>query len=211
MAGDHPRAAGPGPDQRADELRGDRIEVGERLVEQQQGRVAEQRPGDSGPLRETAGERADVLLGAVFEPGGRDHLVDPPARQPVQPRVVVQVFADREIPVEQRLVGDEPDLAAQRPALTGELVPEDAQLAAVVAAQPGEQRKQRGLAGPVGAQQRDSGTGLDPQRQVAQDGRAAVSGEQPLGEDRRDGLRRPDASVFFVVVEVVFVVGRVAR
>ena len=72
-----------------------------------------------------------------------------------------QVLARRELAVEQRLVAEQPDPPAHRPALVGQGVAEHAQLAAVRAQQRRQQPQQRALARPVGSEHGEGLSGLD--------------------------------------------------
>ena len=78
-------------------------------------------------------------------------------RHVVQPRVEAQVLARGQVAVEQRLVGEQPDPPAHRPALARQRAPEHARLAGVRAQQRGEHPQQRRLAGAVGAEHRQRG------------------------------------------------------
>ena len=72
--------------------------------------------------------------------------------QPVQAGVEAQVLAAAEVAVEQRLVAEVADPAAQLPGLVGQRAAEHPHLAAARPQQGGEDPQQRRLAGPVGAE-----------------------------------------------------------
>jgi hypothetical protein len=153
---------------------GERVEVGHRLVEQEQfGPLAErQGEGDAGAL--AAGEGADA--GPAVERGddavGRGGV--PPAG--VELGAHAEGVGDRELGVQRfvlRHVGDagagghrvgaeDPDRAGGRPC------------------QPRGQGEERGLARPVGADERADASGGDPEGAVGQGGRAPPS--VPFGE-----------------------------
>ena len=126
VAGDHARAARRRADQRLDQLGGVRVEVGGRLVEQQQLGVVQDRAGDRGALDHPARVGVDRVVGAAAQADGVQQLLDARVRRAVQAGVEAQVLARGEVAVEQRRVAEEADPAADRPALVGQLVAEHA-------------------------------------------------------------------------------------
>src|SRR5262249_42450543 len=70
----------------------------------------------------------------------------------VQPRLQAQVLARAQLPVQQRLVGEQPDPAPHRPGLLGKPRAEHAHVAPVRAKQRREHAQQRRLAGAVGTE-----------------------------------------------------------
>ena len=117
-------AAGAGADQGAGQLASLGVEVGVGLVEQQQLRLVQDAAADRQPLAHPGRELGDALLGPPLHPGGGEQLGDPRlaglARDPVQPGVEAQVLAAAEVAVEQRLVAEVADPAAQLPGLVRE-------------------------------------------------------------------------------------------
>ena len=69
-------------DQRLDQLACRRVEVGPRLVEQQQLGLVQHRAADRQPLHHPARQLANGLLGAALHADRRQHLLDPLGRRP---------------------------------------------------------------------------------------------------------------------------------
>ena len=135
--------------------RGARVEVGERLVEQQQLGLVQHRPADRHPLHEAARERPQRLVGAVGEPDLREQRLGAAGVDAVQARVEAEVLARGERAVEQRLVGEQADPPAHRPAVARQLGAEHAHAPGVRAQERGEDAQQRRLAGAVGPEHRE--------------------------------------------------------
>ncbi len=99
-------------------------------------------------------ELGDPLVGAPLHPDRGEQLVDSRlaglAREAVQAGVEAQVLAAAEVAVEQRLVAEVADLAAQLPGLVGQRAAEHPHLAAARSQQGREDPQQRRLAGAVG-------------------------------------------------------------
>ena len=108
------------PDERLDERGGGRVEVGARLVEQEQLGVVQDRAGHRQPLDHPARERVDGVVGAAAQADGVQELADARGGDVVQARVEAQVLARAEVAVEQRVVPEQPDAPAHRPALARE-------------------------------------------------------------------------------------------
>ena len=73
----HARGAARAPDQRRDGAGRARVEVGERLVEQQQLRLVQQRPADRHPLGHAARQRAHRLVAAARHADRLEQLLRP--------------------------------------------------------------------------------------------------------------------------------------
>ena len=73
VADQHARAARGAPDQRLEQLGGGRVEVGARLVEQQQRRLVQHGPGDGDALDHAARELADRVVGAALHADLLEH------------------------------------------------------------------------------------------------------------------------------------------
>src|SRR5207247_45817 len=123
VAGDHARAPG---QQRADQSACGGVEVGARLVEQQQLGVVEDRARDRHPLHRAAAEVAHGLVGPALELQALEQLGDPLLADAEQPRLEAQVLAPGRLAVEQRLVAEEADATAHRPRLAGQPAAEHA-------------------------------------------------------------------------------------
>ena len=155
VAHQHARAAGGAADQRLEPAGRVGVEVGARLVEQQQLGLVQHGPRHRQPLHHAARELAHRVVGAALHAHRLEQLVDPRRRHVVQARVVAQVLAPAQVAVEQRLVTEVAHPAGQLPALARELGAEHPRPPAVRAQQAGEHSQQRGLAGPVAAQHRE--------------------------------------------------------
>ena len=91
------------------------VEPVERLVEEQQVGVVEKRPAEREPLEHPARERPGPLVPHSPEPEALEHRARTlaPLGQPVEPAVEVEVLERRQLPVDERLVREEPDRAAR--------------------------------------------------------------------------------------------------
>src|SRR5437764_4868556 len=98
VAGDDPRAPG---QQRRDEVARGRVEVGARLVEQQQLGVVQDRPGDGQPLPGPPAQRAHRVVGAALDVQSRRQLLDALGAHAEQPGLEAQVLAPGQLAVEQ--------------------------------------------------------------------------------------------------------------
>ena len=123
VAAYHARAAAGRSDQRFHQLRPRGVEVGARLVEQQQLGVVQHGARDRDPLHHSAGERAHGFGGAREHAHCVEQLLDPREADAVQARVEAQVLARGELAVEQRLVAEQADPSAYRHDSPGRLLP----------------------------------------------------------------------------------------
>ena len=97
-----------------------RVETGGGLIEEQEGWLVDQRPGDRQPPLHPAGQRLDLVVGALGQLGELEQLVRPPADlRPAQTEVAAvdrEVLADRQFGVQGVLLGHDaqacPDLRA---------------------------------------------------------------------------------------------------
>ncbi|PSK62519.1 hypothetical protein B0E53_05584 [Micromonospora sp. MH33] len=152
----------------ADQVGAGRVEVGGRLVEQQEPRPQRERPGQGEPLLFAAGERRRGPVPVIREADPAQRLVHPgpdlvgghaPVLQPE--RDVVAAAGHHQLGL--RVLEDDadafPGLTRVEPVdLDGALL-----LAGVLGQQPGQRRQQRALARPGGAQQQHPLPGLDAQ------------------------------------------------
>jgi hypothetical protein len=110
------------------------VESGGRLVEEQQVRVVDQRPGDRQPPLQAAGEAVDLLAALVGELEERQELVGPGghlgARQSEVAPVDQQVLAHRELGVERVVLRAHPQPRPDRGPVLGGVEAEHPQLAA---------------------------------------------------------------------------------
>ena len=137
-----------------DQLGRRRIEVRARLVEQQQRGLVQVGARDGEPLDEALGEVAYRLVGAVFDVHVGEDRVDAGVRHVVQVRVVAQVLAAGQLPVEQRLVAHVAHLGGRFQRSSGSAAPSTRAVAAVRTQQPGEHPQQGCLPGSVSAEHR---------------------------------------------------------
>src|SRR4051794_3541741 len=136
-----------------------RIERGARLVQQEHVRLREQPDRDVHPLPVAAGERRDLVAGAVAQTGLLEHAVDHGLRirALLEPREEPQVLRHRQLPVERGLLWDPPDLGRRL---------RDRALVRVLDAR--EDRQQRRLARAVRSDHRHQLAGRRRQRHAAQ-------------------------------------------
>ena len=90
-----------------------RVEAGRRLVEEEQGRLVDQRPGDRQPPLHPARQRLDLVVLALGQLGELQQLVRAPValgpRQAEVAPVEDEVLADGQLGVEAVLLGDDAD------------------------------------------------------------------------------------------------------
>ena len=181
------RAAGAKLAQRVDHRRlGHRVEGGRRLVEEEDGRVLEQRPRDADALALAAGERGAVLGDVRPVPArqpGHEVVDVGGARRRLDLLVVgvetsvADVVGDGAAE-EDGLLRHQRDLAAQRTqpvARRVDAVDEDA--AALVLVQPRDEVRGGGLAGAGGADEGDELAGSGLEAHAAEHGPARLVGE----------------------------------
>ena len=92
------------------------VEPVERLVEEQQVGVVEEGPAEREPLEHAAGVGRGPLVPHAPEPEALEHRTGPlaPLGHAVEPPVEVEVLERRQLPVDERLVGEEADRATRR-------------------------------------------------------------------------------------------------
>jgi hypothetical protein len=118
-----------------------------------------ERGGDRGPVG-AAGRPQEAAPG---QPAGGDHLADGGRHAAAGAEALGDVPDAPPLPEPPQRRAEQPDLAGAH------------------RQQPEDGLDQRGLAGPVGAEDRDHLAGLDPQRDGAQNGPAVVRDDQPGG------------------------------
>src|SRR5438105_6036918 len=97
-----------------EQLRSLGVETGERLVEDQQLRLVQERPAEREPLELAAGERRGPLSSRLPEAEALEQHPDPlaPLGHAVEPPVEIEVLERRQLAVDERLVREEADAAA---------------------------------------------------------------------------------------------------
>ena len=127
------------------------------FVQQQQRGAGEQRPGQFGAAALPAGKRAHALVDPLAQAEAAQLRLRAPARlgarQPVQGAVVEQVLPHAQVGIERGLLEHHADPRQRGAGIVEQFAPEDAHLAAAMVEQARQQREERGLARPVGAEQ----------------------------------------------------------
>src|SRR6058998_1301421 len=130
------------------------VERLERLVEEQQLRLVQQRAAEREPLEHPARERPRAVVADLPEPEALEEHADPLAalRNPVEPAEEVQVLDRRQLAIHEWLVREEADRAP---------VDADCELAARGSEQSSDEPQQRRLSRPVRASDDDEATARD--------------------------------------------------
>ena len=173
VRGEHDRRRLVGePAQAGDQLRArDRVQPGRRLVEEEDVRIGEQLGGDAGPLALAAAQRADSDLGLIGQVHGLEGVTDRAVdlgragrRREPQLRGVAERASERQIGVDDVVLRDVAEHAAERPHV-------GVQVHAIEAHRPRRRRgdagdglQQRGLAGAAGPDDGDELTGRHRER-----------------------------------------------
>src|ERR1041385_5684634 len=154
----------------------DRIDAGERLVQQHEPGLGDQRAGDlepaALPARKGVGPAPPEMLDGelVEQPLQPVAAISPGEREGLEDRH--HVLLHRHPAEHRRLLGQVPDpqprAAVHR--LPGEVVPVEGDLAGVGPHEPGDQVERRGLSRPVGAEEADDLALLHLQRDVVHHG-----------------------------------------
>ena len=180
-----------GADQGPRQLAAAVVEVGVGLVEEEQLRLVQDAAADRQPLAHPRGELGDPLVGAPLHPDRGEQLGDPAlgplAPDPVQPGVEGEVLAAAEVAVEERLVAEVADPAAQPPGLARQLAAEHPRLAAARAQQRRQHAQQGRLAGPVRAEDDQGLAGGELDRDLVERGAFAEVAAQAGEGDRCHG------------------------
>ena len=179
-------AGGQRADQGAHVPHARRVEPGGGLVEQQQPRAADQRPGDAEALAHAVRVAADAILRPVGEVHGVEGLVDLRARvAAVERRDELEVLAAGEVGIEARRL-DEPRHAIQCALAVDHRIPAEEPCAAPARTDQPEQDAQRcGLAGAVGAEVSVDVARLDGEVDVVDGGDGAVGLDESARLDDR--------------------------
>ena len=183
------------------------VDAGGRLVEDEQVRLAGQRAGDEHPLLLAAGQRGDAVAGPVGEPDDLEGVVDRRAgrrgragrssrrrRQPARGHHLADAWPARRRSAVARC-GTKPIRCQSRK--SAQRRAEEPDGARGQRAQADQRAHQGGLAGAVGAQQRDDLALAHGQVDAAQDRPAADGDGDVAGLDDRGagGVQQPLASL----------------
>ena len=168
-------------EQAVDQRGAGRVDARERLVEEQHAGVLHERAGEQGALALAAGELAERGAGLVrqadaVERGMGRGAVGAPRRQP--PASPGERAHEGHV---ERVDGEVQPGALRLGDVRGPPGHPDRPGGRLEIAQ--QRSEQRRLAAAVGAQHADGAAGVDAERHVAQDGRAAVAGGEVVHED----------------------------
>ena len=183
-------APGAPAEQRLDQAGRLGVEVGARLVEQQQLRLVEHGAADGQPLDHAGGEVADQLVRAARHPDPVEQLGDALgglASEPVQAGVEAQVLGAGQVAVEQRLVAQVADPPARPPGLARQRAAEHRDLAGRRPKQRREHPQQRRLPGAVRAEHGQRLALAQLEGDVAEHRRSPNSRHRPAQRDHREG------------------------
>lgn len=157
------------------------VEAGGGLVQEEQGRLGEQFQGDGDAFALAAGEAVDGQVGALFEAEFTDHLVDPGLAfglggvlREAQFGGVGEGAPDGELGVQDVVLRDEADTAAQLGVVAVEVAPVVQDGAPVGGAQAGQCAEQGGFAGSAGAHDGEQAFGTDREGDLVEEGLAAA-------------------------------------
>ena len=159
-----------------------RVDADGGLVEDQHVGIVDERGGDVEAPLHSAAERLRLVAGAVGEADERERRVDALAQQraghPVERAEQLEVGGGAEVLVDRELLRNDADAPLGEVGVLVEgqtrRVGADEDRAAIGADQAAQHRDGRRLAGAVRAEQADDLAGADRQRQVGDDGAAAV-------------------------------------
>ena len=165
------------------------------LVEEQDGRLGDERRGEVEPAPHPAGvgldgtaRRVDQVEALEQRLAARPCLA---ARHAVEPADHRQVLEPRQVLVDGRVLAGESDLLAQLGRVADHVEAGDGSRSAVRLEQRGENPHERRLAGAVGAEQPEHGPARDVEIDVAQRPNVAERLRQPARTYRRPGLHDP--------------------
>ncbi|RSS62148.1 hypothetical protein EF918_31455 [Streptomyces sp. WAC06614] len=157
------------------------VQAGGGLVEEQQGGLGQQFQGDGDPLALAAGEAVHGLSGALFQAEFADDLVDAGLAfgaggvlREAEFGGVRQGAADGELGVQDVVLGDQADPAAQFGVVAVEVAAVVEDGAPVGGTQSGQGAEQGGLAGAAGSDDGEQATGADREGDPVEEGAAAV-------------------------------------
>ena len=163
------------------------VEPAERLVEQQQVRLVEERAREGQALAHAARVRAHGPAAGAVEPGPREQPCDPRGRlgDAEELRIECQVLCPTQVRVAGYLVAGIADPAAKRRRRPRRVRTEQDKTAARRREQQRQDAEQRGLAGAVRAEQHDHLARRDGEIDARQHPHAAEAADDALGAERR--------------------------
>jgi hypothetical protein len=183
---DHDAACPPQLVEAADErLRGPIVEPRERLVEEHQPRIVQERAFERQPLAHPARETGNLVVATRRQLGAIERTIDARAgvAKAVQTRVEQEVLGGGQLGVEEEVVSHHPDALTQ-----GRAGPDIVVTVLHAAGRRRQERRrdreERGLAGAVRAKQPDDLAGLAAQRDAAERPAPAVAARH-IGEAER--------------------------
>ena len=176
-------------DQLVDTARGDRVQAGGRLVEEEDLRLAEERPRKGDPLAKALGQRAAWIVRAVGEVDGLEGAPDSIARvrHLVQLGEALEVLDDAQAEVEPRRLGHDRDAAPDLHAVLGrQRDPGHRGGAGRRRDERAERPDRRRLAGAIGAEEAEDLATPDVERDIVE----CETGAERLREvaDRQRGV-----------------------
>src|SRR5690242_13293697 len=154
------------------------VERAERLVEEQQVGVVQQRAAERKPLEHPARERLGAAVARLPEAEALEQHPDPlaPLGHPVEAAVQVEVLERGQLAVDQRLVAEVPDPLARCL---------DLELAGGRHEQPGDEAQERGLAGAVRAGDEQEAAPRQVDVDPREDALLAEAASEPTRPDHR--------------------------
>jgi hypothetical protein len=148
------------------------------LVEEEEAGAVDEGGAEVQPALHAAGEDGGAVVGAVLEGDGGEDLVDAEGQVAAADAVDFaekpEIFAGGEVSVDGEVLGDDADEAAGVAVGRVEGFAEEADAARVGGEESGDDRKERGLAGSVGAEEAEHLAGVDREGDAVEGGRGAV-------------------------------------
>jgi len=161
------------------------VQAVDRLVEQQDPRVAEQGSGDTQPLRHAERELPGPAVRGLLDAGDGEHLLDPLPADGVAGGQRGQVGAGGAARVERLGLQQRAHLA-ERPAQVAVALPADPDLSRVRPVQARDHAHRGGLARAVRAEESGHRAGADIEAQVVHRGRGSVVLDEAACLDHRN-------------------------
>ena len=172
-----------------------RVEVRERFVEQDDGRLRGERPAQRDPLLLSPGQFVRMPVGLVDQADQLEHLGDASATaRPIAGNAVAQVSRHGEVRKQGEILEDDTDTAAlgrYEPALTGHRRTVEHHRAAIGALEAGQETQRRRLAAAARPQQGEELSGVDLQIDgIEREDRSKALGQISCGDDGRMPIGR---------------------
>lgn len=180
-------------DEAVDQVAAGGVEPGMRLVQQPQLRRTADEHGQGGAATLPGGEPADDHVGQpVVEAEAAEGGIDRGDRGAGSPDGEAEVVEDRQLLVQEAVVAEQADGAAEAAALTGQIVPQHLGLACDHPEEAGAGAEERALAGSVRPGQVDDLSSIDEEVGTSESGEPA---EQDDGSGQTDGGRHGIAPI----------------